>query len=150
MKKIVFMLFLLISAMTTEKAQTMENTRQKGTKVNLVVGSTALTATLNDSVSARDLISRLPYTVKVNRAAVDYCGRLPEPLESESSEAQHGWKNGDISYIPGADWIAFFLGGEAESGSDSNSHHIIGQVDDLAALRGWPHGSIEIRIEPVK
>ncbi len=83
----------------------MEDISQKvsGTKVELIVGATIITATLNESVSARDLISKLPYHVKVSRAAVDYCGRLPEPLNQDPSEAQRGWKNGDISYIPGAD-----------------------------------------------
>ncbi len=125
----------------------MENTSQNETRVSLVVGSKAISATLNSSISARDLITKLPYTVAVNRAAVDYCGRLPEPLKSDKSEAQRGWKNGEISYIPGADWIAFFMDGEIGSNLDTNPQHIIGKVDDIAALRAWPAGFVEVRIE---
>ena len=143
MKKYFFFLFLILITVSFGGAQNMD----RGTSVKLIVGSTEITATLNDTVSARDLISKLPYTVRVSRASVDYCGVLPEPLKSDKSEAGRGWKNGDISYIPGADWIAFFLGGEEQSASDENPQHIIGKVDDLSELQSWPRGSIEVRIE---
>ena len=117
------------------------------TKVKLFIGSDVTMATLNDSVSAKSMIAKLPYTVSVSRAHVDYCGLLPEPLESVDSEAGRGWKNGEISYIPGADWIAFFFGGEEESASDSNPQHIIGRVDDPSAVGAWPKGSVKVRIE---
>ena len=146
MKKIYLTLFVLI-VIFSAGAQEMKNTEVKETKVRLIVGSTVINAILNDTVSARDLISRLPYTVGVSRSAVDYCGRLPRPLENDKSEAQAGWKNGDISYIPGADWIAFFFGGEAESASYGDNQHIIGKVDDISALKNWPSGSIKVRIE---
>ncbi len=146
MKHLGVFLFFLIT-ITTGGAQSMANTSGNDTKVKLIVNDTVLSATLNDSVSARDLISKLPYTVKVSRASVDYCGRLSEPLKSISSEGQSGWKDGDISYIPGADWIAFFMAGEESSESDGNHQHIIGRVDDLDALKAWPSGSIEVRIE---
>lgn len=126
----------------------MEKPDGDGTAVKLIVGSTAIKATLNDSVSARDLISKLPYTVRVNRSSVDYCGVLSQPLKNDKSEAQPGWENGEISYIPGADYIAFFFDGEDESASYGYEQHIVGKVDDLAALKAWPQGSIEVRIEP--
>lgn len=142
MKKSFIILFILITV-ALGGAQIMENK----TKVKLIVGTTTITATLNNSVSAKDLISKLPYTVGVSRSHVDYCGILPEPLESDDSEGQRGWKDGDISYIPGDDYIAFFFGGEAESASYSYSQHIIGKVDDISALAKWPQGSIKVRIE---
>lgn len=117
------------------------------TKVNLIVENKIIKATLNDTVSAKDLISKLPYTVNVNRAAVDYCGVMPGSLKNVPNEAQRGWKNGDISYIPGADWIAFFFGGEEGSSSDNNPQHIIGKVDSVEELNAWPFGSVEVRIE---
>lgn len=117
------------------------------TKVNLIVENKIIKAILNDTISAKDLISKLPYSVNVSRAAVDYCGILSSSLKNDSSEAQRGWKNGDISYIPGADWIAFFFGGEEGSKSDTNPQHIIGKVDSVNELDAWPFGSIDVRIE---
>lgn len=119
------------------------------TKVNLKIEDKTFQATLNDSVSAQDLISKLPYRVCVNRSVVDYCGRLPESLKNDSNEAQRGWKNGDISYIPGDDWIAFFFDGESGSSSDTNPQHIIGHVESVKELNAWPSGKVEILIEKV-
>lgn len=117
------------------------------TKVHLIVESSVIPATLNHSVSARDLISKLPCTVRVNRSPVDYCGILPAPLKSDAAEGQPGWKDGDISYIPGDDYIAFFFGGEAESASYGYTQHIIGKADNPADIGAWPQGAIEVRIE---
>lgn len=120
---------------------------EHATKVNLIVGSSVIPATLNNTVSAKDLISKLPYTARVNRSAVDYCGILPQPLKSDAAEGQPGWKNGDISYLPGDDYIAFFFGGEAESESYGYTQHIIGKADNPADIGAWPQGAIEVRIE---
>jgi hypothetical protein len=119
------------------------------TKVNLIVGSSKIRATLNNTVSAMDLISKLPYSVRVSRSPVDYCGVLSEPLKSDRAEGQPGWKNGDISYIPGDDYIAFFFDGEADSSSSGYTQHIIGKVDDPAGLGAWPPGSVEVRMERI-
>ena len=142
MKKLWLVLFAGITILSAG-AQSMPNE----TKVRLIVGSDTYNAVLNDTTSAVDLISKLPYTVRVNRSAVDYCGRLDKPLETRTGEAQAGWKNGDISYIPGADWIAFFFGGEEGSASYGNNQHIIGRVENLESLKAWPQGSVEVRIE---
>lgn len=119
------------------------------TKVKLSVGDKTVSATLNDTISAQDLISKLPYSVSVHRAAFDYCGRLDSPLKYVESERQRGWKNGDISYVPGDDWIAFFFDGEDESSSDNNPQHIIGSVDYVDELFSLPAGNIEIKIEKI-
>lgn len=123
------------------------NTNGNETKVKLIVGPTTITATLNGIISARDSISKLPYTVRVSRSCVDYCGVLPQPLKNDKAEAQPGWKKGEISYIPSTDYIAFFFDGEDESASYGYSQHIVGKVDDLSALDAWPQGSITVKIE---
>lgn len=117
------------------------------TKVNLIVEGKTIKATLNETISAKDLITKLPYVVNVHRAAVDYCEILPNSLKYDSNDVQRGWENGDISYIPGDDWIAFFFDGEKNSKSDTNPQHIIGKVDDIDELYAWPSGNIEVRIE---
>lgn len=149
MKRIIILFFSLI-VFVSGYVQAMDKIDGNETKVKLTVGAVSTTAMLNNTVSARDLISKLPYTVKVSRSSVDYCGILPAPLKNDDAEAQQGWKNGDISYIPGSDYIAFYFGGETGSASSPYIQHIIGKVDDLAAINGWPKGSIEIKIELIK
>lgn len=117
------------------------------TAIKIRVNDSVIDATLNDSLSAQDLLEKLPYRVNVSRAAVDYCGVLSGSLKSDASEAQRGWKDGDISYIPGADWIAFFFDGEKESVNDTNPQHIIGKANNNKAFDSWPSGAIEVLIE---
>jgi hypothetical protein len=130
-----------------EVAKKMENTNGNETRVKLIVGSSTITETPSDSISAMDLISKLPYTVRVGRSSVDYCGVLPQPIKNDKAEGQLGWKDEEISYIPGADYIAFFFDGEDESVSCGYSQHIVGMVNDLGALKSWPQVSITVKIE---
>lgn len=70
----------------------------KGTKVNLIVGKTVIPATLNDSKSAQELISRLPYEVQLNKYTHDYCGVMAKPLSYDKKDVHNGWLNGDIDF----------------------------------------------------
>jgi hypothetical protein len=112
----------------------MESTNVNETRVKLIVGSSTITETPSDSISALDLISKLPYTVRVSRSSVDYCGVLPQSIKNDKAEGQPGWEDGEISYIPGADYITSFFDGEDESVSSGYSQHIVGMVNDLIAL----------------
>ena len=49
-------------------------TIENGTKITLTVGAAVIPAVLNDSKSAKALIARLPYTVRLQKYAHDYCG----------------------------------------------------------------------------
>ena len=69
-----------------------------GTPITLTIGNTVIPATLNDSKSSKDLISRLPYTVKLRRFAHDYCGVMKEPLAYDKKDVHNGWMNGDIDF----------------------------------------------------
>jgi len=53
-------------------------------------------ATLNDTVTAKAFLKRLPFTVSGTRSAVDYCCRTAYGV-FDPTETQSGWKNGDIS-----------------------------------------------------
>ena len=70
----------------------------QGTKVNLIVGKTIIPATLNDTKSAKELISRLPYEVKLNKYSHDYCGVMEKPLSYDQADVHNGWQNGDIDF----------------------------------------------------
>ena len=52
---------------------------ENGTAIKLTIGDTVIPATLNNSTSAKELISRLPYTVSLNRFSHDYCGVMKDP-----------------------------------------------------------------------
>ncbi|MDO5537977.1 MAG: cyclophilin-like fold protein, partial [Desulfovibrionaceae bacterium] len=65
-----------VRAESAQSARVIEN----GTPVTLTIGKTVIPATLNDSRTARALIARLPYTVKLHRYSHDYCGVMEDPL----------------------------------------------------------------------
>ena len=71
---------------------------ENGTRVNLIVGDTVIPATLNDSKSARELISRLPVTQEMSHFTHDYCGVMEKPLSFDEKDVHNGWLNGDIDF----------------------------------------------------
>lgn len=117
-----------------------------GTKVTLTVGDVEIPATLNDSITAQDLISRLPYTVSLRRYSHDYCGVMSEPLEYQEEDVHYGWLNGDIDFARNADYFTILF--EDEENSEVHGHQInIGKVDcELSVLRELD-SNIEILIE---
>ena len=76
-----------------------------GTKVRLVVGDKVIPATLNDSRSAKELISRLPYTVSMSKYSHDYCGVMARPLSYDKKDVHNGWLNGDIDFATGGNYF---------------------------------------------
>lgn len=117
-----------------------------GTKVTLTVGDVVIPATLNDSITAQDLISRLPYTVSLRRYSHDYCGVMSEPLEYREEDVHYGWLNGDIDFARNADYFTILF--EDEENSEVHGHQInIGKVDcELSVLKGLDT-NIEMVIE---
>ena len=73
-------------------------TIENGTKIMLTVGAAVIPAVLNDSKSAKALIARLPYMVRLQKYAHDYCGVMRDPLPYDEDDAQSGWLNGDIAF----------------------------------------------------
>ncbi len=69
-----------------------------GTPITLTIGNTVIPATLNGSKAAKDLLSRLPYTVTLRHFAHDYCGVMKEPLAYDAKDVHNGWMNGDIDF----------------------------------------------------
>ncbi|MDR2738242.1 MAG: hypothetical protein LBB68_00185 [Treponema sp.] len=131
------------SMQTTEGDNEMQNENTKETRVTLTIGDTVIPATLNNTVTARAFIERLPFTVSASKAEYDFCGTAKE-LACDDSERQAGWKNGDIGYSNG--WFALFHSGEEQSGSYT-TEMIIGHIDDeyLGTVRGLS-GRIEITV----
>lgn len=109
--------------------------QNNGTAVTLTIGDTVIPATLNNTTTAQDLISKLPYTVQLNRYAHDYCGTPPTRLAYDEKDVQFGWKNGEISYEKQTPYFVIFFGDEDKSQVHGNQV-IIGKVDvDLDTIK---------------
>jgi hypothetical protein len=57
----------------------------------MTIGDTVISATLNNSTSSKELISRLPYSVSLNRFSHDYCGVMKDPFKYDEKDVHNGW-----------------------------------------------------------
>ncbi|WP_161951808.1 cyclophilin-like fold protein [Parabacteroides timonensis] len=105
------------------------------TAVTLTVGETVLEGYLNDNRSARDLISRLPVTVSLNRGAHDYCGDITPALAYDEGDVQNGWKNGDLAFWTAGNDFVIFHSDEENSSSTGNIVNIGAVTSDLETVR---------------
>lgn len=122
---------------------------KEGTPVTITIGSTVIPATLNDSKSAKALIARLPFTMKLNKYAHDYCGVMEAPLPYDEADVHNGWLNGDIDFARDGNYFTILY--EDEEDSKQYGHQItLGKIDGpLSAIKS--QGSdIEIKIELAK
>ena len=119
---------------------------ENGTKIKMHFGDTVIPGTLNDSETARALIARLPYTVKVNRFSHDFCGVMSDPLPYHEDSVHYGWLNGDIDFATDHNYLTILF--EDEENSEQYGHQVnIGKIDcELAAISGLT-GSYDLRIE---
>lgn len=88
------------------------NTKVKDMKVRIRVGDKAITATLVDSVAARDFLSLLPLTMDLkDYASTEKISDLPRKLSIEGSPDGSTPSAGDIAYY--APWgnLAIFYKG---------------------------------------
>lgn len=105
------------------------------TAITLTIGETVLEGYLNDSRSARDLISRLPVTITLNKGTHDYCGGITPALAYDESDVQNGWKNGDLAFWTVGNDFVIFHSDEENSSSTSNIVHIGAVTSDLETVR---------------
>jgi len=104
------------------------------TRVILTTGNTVIHATLNNTKSDQHLISKLPYTITLSRYQSDYCGVMPGGLEYDISEAQGGWKAGEIHYTLNGNWLAIFFAGELQR--NGSGFIKLGNIDtDISVLQ---------------
>jgi len=76
------------------------------TGITLTIGSTVIPAVLHDCQTSRDLVGRLPYSVRLQKYAHDYCGIMAEPLVFDESDLHNGWVNGDIAFAADGNYFA--------------------------------------------
>lgn len=119
---------------------------EDGTRINMYFGETVIPGILNDSETAKALIARLPYTVRMRRYSHDFCGVMKDPLPYKKGIEHYGWLNGDIDFATDADYFTILFGDEKNSeqyGSQIN----IGVIDcELSRISGLS-GNYDVRIE---
>ena len=86
----------------------------KETEITLAIGETKIPAVLNGSKPAGELLAMLPYTVKLQKYAHDYCGVMTA-LNYDEEELRSGWSNGDIAFAADGNYLAILYKDEESS-----------------------------------
>jgi len=138
----------LMSAMALSYAAVAdENTMTKdgdSMKIIVKVGDKALTATLIDSKTAKDLVSLLPLTLTMNDLfGREKFGHLPRPISTDGKRT-HTYEVGDIAYwSPGPD-VAIYYRHDGEK-IPNPGIIVIGKLDPGVEAFHVP-GSVEVKI----
>jgi hypothetical protein len=121
---------------------------QAGTPVILEMNGTEVRATLNNTLTAKEFIKLLPYSVTVSRAADDLCGSVHEDLPSDEAEGRNSWKIGEIGWFGG--WFTILVDNE-EKFSSMPGVMIIGKIDDeyLETVQAFS-GQVDITVRNVE
>ena len=109
----------------------MSQDPQKATEVILKVGEKKFKAKFNNSTTAKDVLSKLPYTVNLDQYEFDYCGIIPAPLAFDEADKHNGWTNGDICLAD--NYFTILYAGEEQSASHTGLIKI-GEIEDKEKL----------------
>lgn len=115
------------------------------TAVTLTVGETVLDGYLNSNQTARDLISRLPVTLNLNRGSHDYCGDISPALAYDKDDVQNGWRNGDLAFWTAGNDFVIFHSDEENSSSTGNIVNIGAVTSDINVVRSLG-GNINVTV----
>lgn len=117
---------------------------KNGAAITLTIGDTVIPATLNDSASSQGLISRLPYTISLQKYAHDFCAVMSDPLAYDEADQHDGWMNGDIDFVPGTNYFALLF----NASKTANSPHVnLGKMDASLSFFDEMEGRVEVLIE---
>ena len=112
---------------------------KNGTKINMHFGNTVIPGVLNNSVTAKALIKKLPYTVHVERYSEDFCGIMSDKLPYKKNAMHYGWLDGDIDYAVGTSYFTILHSGEEDSeeyGPRVNIGVITCKLSKIRSLKG--------------
>lgn len=124
-------------------------TIENGTPVTITIGDTVIPATLNNSKSAKALLERLPFTMRLHKYAHDYCGVMENPLPYDESDVHYGWLNGDIDFARDGNYFTILY--EDQEKSQQYGHQItLGKIDGPLSVIKSMGNDITIRIELAK
>jgi multimeric flavodoxin WrbA len=104
----------LLTRLTVAGAALTDPDDHNAARLVISSGDVTVKAKLNNTMTARDLMNRLPMTVTGFDSGIDYCCECRDGALDES-EMQDGWKNGDINLSGG--WFAILYGGKEQSAS---------------------------------
>jgi hypothetical protein len=118
---------------------------QEGQRIRIRMGDQTVTATLNNSEAARDLVAMLPLSIHMrDHLRREKTGRIPGPL-SEHAEGSRTYESGDLGYWrPGGDFVIFYR----HDGLTIPSPGIVllGKVDSGADIFDVP-GTVDVTVE---
>lgn len=114
------------------------------TEVTLSVNGVDVKALFNNSKTAQDVLSKLPYTVKLSRYEFDYCGLIDSPLAFDEADKHNGWKNGDICLA--GPYFTILFDGEEQSASHTGLVKMGEVTGDLSVIRNLSD-SVELTVK---
>ena len=123
-----------------EDGKGMKATRTitNGTKIKMHFGDTVIPGILKDTQTSRELISRMPFTVRLSKYAHDFCGVI-KPLPYDEKEVHNGWQNGDIDFASDGNYFTILYAGEESSkqyGYQINIGIITCDLEEMNKLEG--------------
>ena len=127
-------------------ARSEEQNRGNWTEITLTAGSTIIPAVLNDSRASRELITRLPCTVRLHKYEHDFCGVMDTLLPYDKEDLRNGWQNGDIAFAADGTYFAVLY-------KDEEISQQFGNLVTLGKIKGPPSvmdtldAEISLRIE---
>lgn len=120
----------------------------EGRRIRIRMGDQSVTATLNNSEAARDLVAILPVSIQMrDHLRREKTGRIPKPL-SERTQGSPTYEKGDLGYWrPGGNFVIFYR----HDGLTIPSPGIVllGKLDAGAEVFDLP-GSVNVTVELIK
>jgi hypothetical protein len=120
----------------------------EGQRIRIRMGEHAVTAALNNSEAARDLVAMLPVSIQMrDHLRREKTGRIPKPL-SERTQGSPTYEKGDLGYWrPGGNFVIFYR----HDGLTIPSPGIVllGKIDAGAEVFDIP-GSVNVTVELIK
>jgi hypothetical protein len=120
---------------------------QDGQRIRIQMGDQTVTATLNNSEAARDLVAMLPLSIHMrDHLRREKTGRIPGPL-SERTVGSPTYESGDLGYWrPGGNFVIFYR----HDGLTIPSPGIVlvGKVDSGADIFDVP-GTVDVTVERI-
>lgn len=120
-------------AENTNNDTTNNNSVMEETSITITIDDVVIPAVLNNSVSAQDFIARMPFTVSMTRGTADFYASLEEPFQYDESDVHNGWKNGDIGFDYGGNYLTIFHSGE-DTSEEYENQITLGHISDLSLL----------------
>ncbi len=117
-------------------------------RIRIRMGDRTVTATLNNSEAARDLVAMLPVSIQMrDHLRREKTGRIPKPL-SERTQGSATYEKGDLGYWrPGGNFVIYYL----HDGLTIPSPGIVllGKLDAGAEVFDLP-GPVNVTVELIK